>query len=368
MSEKAKVKRLRALRLEELPVHHALVTRRKLSESQWVDLVTAHVHTVRELDVDGRTAIDIILQGSYDVPGAVIALLLEESLPSFGSREILVPSRNDVESCDGEGSELVSVHGESGLVVRRPVSTRTWASAVQHDSPEVAVAIEHILDRHKEHVHVLTNVCDDKGRCCKHIAQPRIKAAMLSRLYLHRRYELKAGPALHKSATSLVIQAMDHGNQLTNIDNEHTENSGTKVVLKFMRNRDQFLREVDARLEGDFDERFVLPLLKSYDSSSEDEDDVAFYLGASSKGFEEYPYCVVMEAASFNLKHVIDQQLIAANDWEQIKQISRQLAQCLEHLHDKGVIHGDLKRKLKTIDPTTIRLISFLFIHPVYHG
>jgi len=42
---------------------------------------------------------------------------------------------------------------------------------------------------------------------------------------------------------------------------------------------------------------------------------------------------------------VIDQQLIVANDWEQIKQMSRQLVQCLEHLHERGVVHGDLKRE-----------------------
>ena len=358
MSEKATVRRRRTQRLEELPVHRALIARPKLRESEWMELVETHLHTVRELDADGNTAIEILLQGSNPcvVPGAAIALLLEDSLPPLEDGPSTAQRGRELDSNAGDvESDFEAVYEDRGMVVRRAVSTHAWALAVQHDAPEVAQAIERVLDRHKLHIHALANACDKKGRCCKYIAQPRIKTAMLTRLYLHRRYELKPGPALHKSATSLVIQARDHGSQLNDLNGD-LENDGNKVVLKFMRNRDHFLREVGARLQGDFDERFVLPLLECYDKDSTSDDNVAFRLDATSKGFEEYPYCVVMEAASFNLKHVIDQQLIAANDWEQIKQISRQLAQCLDHLHSKGVIHGDFKRELKYDTVTTLSI------------
>eukprot|EP01042_Synura_sphagnicola_P036757 gene36757-biopygen25384 len=47
--------------------------------------------------------------------------------------------------------------------------------------------------------------------------------------------------------------------------------------------------------------------------------------------------------ASQSLKRVIDQQLVAGNDWEQIRQMTKQIALCLKHIHEKGIIHGDLK-------------------------
>jgi len=112
-----------------------------------------------------------------------------------------------------------------------------------------------------------------------------------------------------------------------------------------MRYRDHFLREVSTRVKGNFDKKYVLPVLKWYDGDSDSPEDVAFFHDAESKGYEEYHYCVVMEAATCNLKQVIDQQLIAANDWDQIVQISKKITACLKHLHSRGVIHGDLKRK-----------------------
>jgi len=222
----------------------------------------------------------------------------------------------------------------------------SWSIAVQHDSDAVADAVEAILDKHKAHIHVLANASDGKGRTCRDIAQPRIKMAILRRLNLHKRYELKPGPPLHKSATSLVVQAtyhrddMDHHEECKDDIRHHGD-----VVLKFMKHRVDFVREVWTRKEVLFDRRFVLPLLASYDSESGHSDDIAFREDSVAKGYEEYPYCVVMEAAARNLKNVIDQQMIAANDWEQINLISRQLTLCLEHLHEKGVIHGDLKRR-----------------------
>jgi len=116
------------------------------------------------------------------------------------------------------------------------------------------------------------------------------------------------------------------------------------VALKFMCHRDQFRREVETRESSKFDEHFVVPLLGYYDDIKGTPDNVDFRKDAILKGYGDYPYCVVMEASQ-SLKRVIDQQLVAGNDWEQIRQMTKQIAFCLKHIHEKGIIHGDLKRK-----------------------
>jgi len=348
ISEKAKIRRARALRLQELPVHSALLSRMKWNEEELMELVRNNLDTVCELDYDKRTAIAIILDGlcKHPVPTEVIALLLEESLPPLHNGRSIITNMTSVDLDDLHDDHE---HGddEQGVRVQRRVATETWAAAVQHSSPIVCAAVESVLDRHKSHVHILANAKDQKGRCCKDIAQPNLKAAMLIRLNLFARYELKPGAPMHKSATSVVVLAKDHEEHLNHADTCAVIDCSKEVVLKFMKYRDQFRREVETRARGNFDERFVLPVLISYDSDSGHPNDIAFFHDAATKGYVEYPYCIVMEAATCNLKHVIDQQLIVANDWEQIKQMSRQLAQCLEHLHERGVIHGDLKRECR---------------------
>ena len=347
MSEEVKARRNRELRLQELPVHRALLSHRKMNDMDLITLANEQIATVRDLDFDKRTAIDIVLQGlnSYPVPVDLIVFLLEESLPPLDVHDALTSTRStrDLEDALDAFEEK---NDSTGLTIRRRLSMHSWAMAVQHDSDNIAEAVEAILDKNRMHINALANASDGKGRSCRDIAQPRIKRAILKRLNLHERYELKSGPPLHKSVTSLVVQATDHGKDLDNHDEcEDHPKRHSEVVLKFMKHRDEFLREVLTRKEGHFDNRFVLPLLESYDSESGHLDDTAFREDSMAKGYGEYPYCLVMEAAARNLKNVIDQQLIAANDWEQINLISRQLALCLEHFHEKGVIHGDLKRK-----------------------
>eukprot|EP01041_Mallomonas_annulata_P011432 gene11432-23911_t len=60
-------------------------------------------------------------------------------------------------------------------------------------------------------------------------------------------------------------------------------------------------------------------------------------------GLEEYPYCIVMEAATQDLKRFIDHEQIIDMNIEEIKPIMRQLTCCLEHIHKKNFVHGDLK-------------------------
>jgi len=44
-----------------------------------------------------------------------------------------------------------------------------------------------------------------------------------------------------------------------------------------------------------------------------------------------------------SLKRLIDNQNVAGKDWDAIRSYTKQVAKALQHLHKRGVIHGDLK-------------------------
>ena len=69
--------------------------------------------------------------------------------------------------------------------------------------------------------------------------------------------------------------------------------------------------------------------------------DAMFGDEAEKKGY--YRYCLVMPAAERNLGNVLIHEHIAGRDWDQLRYISKQLIEALNHVHEKGYIHGDVK-------------------------
>eukprot|EP01041_Mallomonas_annulata_P007498 gene7498-15346_t len=60
-------------------------------------------------------------------------------------------------------------------------------------------------------------------------------------------------------------------------------------------------------------------------------------------GYEDYPYCIVMEAATQDLKRFIDHENIMNMDIDEKRRIMKQLTCCVDHIHRKQFIHGDVK-------------------------
>ena len=287
--------------------------------------------TVNEEDADGDTALDIILMRKYKtvIDSDAVVLLLEASLP--------------FDPVTGE--PLPNQEHKYG-----------WGSAVQSDDALVVDAVETVLDKYPHRISDFTNATDSKGRCCLDIASSTCRELMLKRLYLHGRFEVKRGPPEHRSRTSVVYFAVDHTDLLRedihrrysgfSQDKEKKgENNCPTVALKFMKNRDQYEREVGIRSKCDFDSRYVLSCVKDYDGDSQVPDNVNFRTDAVLKGYGEYPYCVVMEAGTMSLKQLVDKQNIAGEDWDAVRNLTRQLAKAVDHIHRRGVIHGDLKGK-----------------------
>lgn len=114
------------------------------------------------------------------------------------------------------------------------------------------------------------------------------------------------------------------------------------VALKFMKQKDQFDKELAAR-EG-LDPAYVITVLRTYSH----EDPIAgssfdYMDEVKARGLQDYPYCLVLPAADRTLKHIIDHEHIAGRDFDAIKSIGAQLARAVGHLHSKGRIHCDLK-------------------------
>ena len=162
---------------------------------------------------------------------------------------------------------------------------------------------------------------------------------------MFRRYEITTPlkQPLHQSSSCIVHLATDR------------DDGDRAVALKFMRNRDQFVRETRVRASGMFSDEFVLNIIRSHDGDEEE----SYLEEVQRKGLRMFNYCLVMDAGDVNLCEILNRDHAGNNmDWETIRQQVVQIARAVEHVHAAGFIHGDLKplnivrfgQKLKLID------------------
>ena len=115
-----------------------------------------------------------------------------------------------------------------------------------------------------------------------------------------------------------------------------------------MKNRDQFNRELNSRLitgahkqeqgkdlekKNVFDPKYVVNLLR-------------YHVDKKDKAL-----CLVMHRADRNLYKTLISEQVAGDDMAKIKYILSSIAECVKHVHEKGVIHRDL-------NPVTLCLIK----------
>eukprot|EP00935_MAST-01C_sp_MAST-1C-sp1_P002201 g2201.t1 len=172
-------------------------------------------------------------------------------------------------------------------------------------------------------------------------------------------YKIAHGDPAHKSATCVVSLADDFSGP-----------TPVPVALKFMRHVDQFARELEVRKRQDLNNKFVVSVLRGYSSTTEAQHlaktklkssavfaDVMFdspdaqqhYRNAikTSQGgvYEGYKHCLVLPRATKGLHETIAHDHIAgvADRLLDVKAMAQQIGEAVMHLHDSGVIHGDLK-------------------------
>ena len=68
-------------------------------------------------------------------------------------------------------------------------------------------------------------------------------------------------------------------------------------------------------------------------------------------------YVLVLPWAQINLDEMIGKERIAGYNVQAIQQVLRSVATALKHLHERGIIHGDVKPKVRS-HPTVMYQVS----------
>ena len=175
---------------------------------------------------------------------------------------------------------------------------------------------------------------DPSGRTAMDLAErTAVRPAMLRVLSFLGRYQLASGDPVHSSATARVHLAMDCGS------GERDE----EVVLKFMRNRDEFKREMEAR-RGGVPADVVVEVLGGHAPSDHEAGAWAGLLRPErTDPGESHPYLLVMRRGGVSLHHFLASQRVAGCDVGRVRRVARSLAQKLQRLHGCGLVHFDVK-------------------------
>lgn len=105
------------------------------------------------------------------------------------------------------------------------------------------------------------------------------------------------------------------------------------VVIKLMKEEEQYRREVDERKV--LNPKHCIGALYCSDDAPE-----KWTAGVAARGFSKYIYGIVMPAAERNLLTILVQERVT---FEEIRSMLFALGNCLQHMHSKGKIHGDIK-------------------------
>ena len=185
----------------------------------------------------------------------------------------------------------------------------------------------HRLDQHNLSSHLISSY----QYCCQYI----LLTHPLTILSKH---------TINTSATCYVFKAIDEHD----IDGE--TNQPRKVALKLMRRKDQFNREMAAR-ESQFNSDYVMNVLRTHPSEEQKNGwpEVATDIiadpttGMLKKADAEKFFLLVMPLADRNLFVALKQERWAGKNMEEVRHVFIQLVKCVDHMHEKGALHADIK-------------------------
>ncbi len=208
---------------------------------------------------------------------------------------------------------------------------------------------------------------DPHGRVAVDMATPYNKQVINSIFLWHGRYRVVESRPEHQSATCYVYRALD--------ESDVDENGNFRqVALKLVRMKAHFQREIMARTR-EFHPDYVVDIIARFPPTDEEleswPDDVSALVtaatndrlrkgsviegagggagddvgstGVSTKAEAEQFFCLVMPYASRNMFVALKQERFAGRNMEEVRHIFTQLLTCASHLHERGVLHADLK-------------------------
>ena len=225
----------------------------------------------------------------------------------------------------------------------------------------------------------LTYAKDKNGRLAIDIATKENRKALNSLYLWFGRFKVTESRPIHASDTCFVYRAKDcnvveqdvNENDGTNEDNESEVTAD--VAIKLITNKEQFCRELYFRKLSLSDDyvvcvRAFYPILNqsnnnndnnnmnesdSYGSyidqinvSAEHPSNISISLNnlkSLSKELAEKLYCIVMPFGDRNLYVTLKQERFAGRDFDEVRHVFAQIVKCVDYLHTKGILHGDLK-------------------------
>ncbi|KAF0708403.1 Aste57867_6363 [Aphanomyces stellatus] len=233
---------------------------------------------------------------------------------------------------------------------------------------------------------------DQNGRSVLQTTDVATRKYFNDQLFFCGRYEIYDGPPIHVSSTAVVVHAFDHGifkqifdqhavngslsrdgfdacaqilsqkksaeeivssdfdiydksasGSLTEVEYNHycEQKLGSKlrVAMKFMRNRDEYTREIEMR-KGLHKTQSVVKLL-SMASETDIRSNIQHLTLHGDMNLTHYPHVLVMPLADRSLEDIYLKE--RPND-NQIRNMLQEIAELLKDLHENCVVHGDMKK------------------------
>jgi serine/threonine protein kinase/ankyrin repeat protein len=238
--------------------------------------------------------------------------------------------------------------------------TNVWVHEIINNGEVLCPALEQLLDENPSFLE-LAYLSDTQGRKTLDAAPVSIKKIFQNRLFLCGIYEILPGKPEHVSSTSIVYFANDYSQQEQGLQ-------PTRVAIKFMQTKEQFLREKETRqhLEKHFatsggirSSPRILPILASFDG----ETDISIAKKLNAWGLETKPFILVLPATKGTLLSIIEKESEGENanegstdesnthipttrhpSWtEEVIRAINQIAEALADLHAAGLVHGDVE-------------------------
>ena len=129
------------------------------------------------------------------------------------------------------------------------------------------------------------------------------------------------------------------------------------VVLKFMKNEDQYRKEINAREHNDLDSKYIIKYIKVQQST---EDTIMIAIQNSKHKYlagTDYKYMIVMPAADRCLEDIIQNEVLGAQNK---REILKGIGEAIKYLHSCEIVHGDIKaRNIVRMHGDNMKLIDF---------
>lgn len=214
--------------------------------------------------------------------------------------------------------------------------------------PNTGPRVKTYLDKYRD----LVTAVDSSGRSALDMAHLSNKDLLSAMFLWYGRYKLIDLRPEHISSTCYLFKATDE----LELD-EIGSRRHSRVALKIMFRKDQFVKEVKARCHN-FSPEYVIECIRTYppyDGSENDEQALKSFNdivevtckenGNLTKEEAERMFCVVMPLADRSLFSAMKQEKFTGKDQDirYIKTLFIRLLKCVQHMHEKNILHADIK-------------------------